>query len=49
VITQVSMEVAMPTAKVITLNVCEWFEIENGKIVSFHVYFDTAKFVAEMQ
>jgi limonene-1,2-epoxide hydrolase len=48
IITQISTDVAVPSGKVITLNVNEWYEIENGMIQSLKVYFDTAEFLNEM-
>lgn len=49
VITQITTSVEMPTGKIITLNVCEWYEIIDDKITSLKVYFDTAQFLNEMK
>ncbi len=49
IITQVSTAVEMPSGKIITLNVCEWYEIKENKIESLRVYFDTAEFINEMK
>ena len=48
IITQISTDVAVLSGKVITLNVNEWYQIENGMIQSLKVYFDTAEFLNEM-
>jgi len=49
IITQISTDVEMPSGKIITLNVCEWYEIDENKITSLKVYFDTAEFRKEMK
>ena len=48
VITQISMTVEMPTGKMLTLNICEWYEFKANKLSSFKVYFDTAEFLKEL-
>lgn len=47
--TQISTDVEMPSGKIITLDICEWYEIEGGKIQSLKVYFDTVEFISEMK
>lgn len=49
IITQITTDVEMPTGKIITLNVCEWYEVDENKIKSLKVYFDTAQFINEMK
>ncbi|MCP3932304.1 MAG: nuclear transport factor 2 family protein [Bacteroidetes bacterium] len=49
IITQITTDVEMPTGKVITLHVCEWYEIQENKIKSLKIYFDTAQFINEMK
>ena len=49
IITQISTNVEVPSGKIITLNVCEWYEIKENKIDSLKVYFDTAEFINEMK
>ena len=49
IITQITTDVEMPSGKIISLNVCEWYEIVGEKIASLKVYFDTAQFISEMQ
>ncbi len=44
VITQIVMEVAMPSGTTIELDMCEWYEIKNGKIHSIKVYYDAEEF-----
>lgn len=48
VITQVEMQVAMESGKTITLDMCEWYEIKNGKIQSMKIYYDAEEFRKEM-
>ena len=48
VITQISTIVEVPSGKEITLEVCEWYEINENKISSLKVYFDTAEFLKEL-
>lgn len=48
VITQISTNVETPTGKIITLKVCEWYEINENKISSLKVYFDTAELMKEL-
>ena len=48
VITQVTTEVEVPSGKRLKLEVSEWYEINEGKIASLRVYFDTAEFLREM-
>lgn len=47
VITQVEIDVEMPTGKTITLDMNEWYETENGKIKSIKVYYDAEEFRRE--
>jgi hypothetical protein len=47
VITQVEIDVAMPSGKTITLDMNEWYEIKNGKIQSIKVYYDAEEFRKE--
>ncbi|WP_175402817.1 nuclear transport factor 2 family protein [Mangrovivirga cuniculi] len=47
VITQVEIDVEMPTGKTITLDMSEWYETENGKIMSIKVYYDAEEFRKE--
>ena len=49
IITQITTDVEMPTGKVITLHVCEWYQIKGDKIISLKVYFDTAQLINEMK
>jgi len=49
VITQIMLDVAMPSGKVIKLDMNEWYEIENGKIQSIKVYYDAEEFRKEIQ
>ncbi len=49
IITQITTDVEMPMGKVITLHVCEWYEIHDNKIKSLKVYFDTNQFIKEMK
>jgi len=49
VITQQLMEIAMPTGKVVKLDMSEWFEIIDGKINSVKIYYDAEEFRKEMQ
>lgn len=43
-----SPKVAMPSGKVITLQVSEWYEVRDNVIQSLRVYFDTDEFRKEM-
>jgi ketosteroid isomerase-like protein len=47
VITQVEIDVAMPSGKTITLDMNEWYEIRDGKIQSIKVYYDAEEFRKE--
>lgn len=47
VITQVEIDVEMPTGKTITLNMSEWYETKDGKIQSIKVYYDAEEFRKE--
>jgi len=47
VITQVEIDVEMPTGKTITLDMSEWYETEDGKIKSIKVYYDAEEFRKE--
>ncbi len=49
VITQVIFDVAMPSKKVIKLDMSEWYEIKDGKIQSIKVYYDADEFRKEMK
>ena len=49
VITQTIFSVAMPTGKVIKLDMSEWYEIKDGKIQSIKVYYDAEEFRKEMK
>lgn len=44
VITQVEIDVEMPSGKTITLDMSEWYETENGKINTIKVYYDAEEF-----
>jgi hypothetical protein len=44
VITQIITEIALPNGQNISLNVSEWYQIEDGLIQSLTVYFDTFEF-----
>lgn len=48
VITQLEMQVAMESGKTITLDMCEWYEIKDGKIQSMKIYYDAEEFRKEM-
>ncbi|MFK5880486.1 MAG: nuclear transport factor 2 family protein [Flavobacteriaceae bacterium] len=48
VITQMEMDVAMPSGKTIKLDMCEWYEIKDGKIQSIKVYYDAEAFRKEL-
>ena len=48
VITQVTMDIAMPSGKTIQLDMSEWYEINNGKIKSIKIYYDAEEFRKEM-
>ena len=47
VITQVEIDVAMPSGKTITLDMSEWYEIKDGKIKSIKVFYDAEEFRKE--
>lgn len=47
VITQVEIDVAMPSGKTITLEMSEWYETKDGKIQSIKVYYDAEEFRKE--
>ena len=47
VITQVEIDVAMPSGKTITLDMNEWYEVKDGKIQSIKVYYDAEEFRKE--
>jgi len=47
VITQIEMDVAMPSGKVIKLDMSEWYEITDGKIQNIKVYYDADEFRKE--
>ena len=44
VITQVEIDVAMPSGNTITLDMCEWYEIRDEKIQSVKVYYDAEEY-----
>ena len=48
VVTQVEIDVAMPSGKTITLDMNEWYEIKQGKIQSIKVYYDAEEFRKEL-
>jgi len=48
VVTQVEIEVAMPSGKTITLDMNEWYEVKQGKIQSIKVYYDAEEFRKEL-
>jgi len=43
-ITQIIMDIEMPTGKKMKLDMTEWYEINNGKIQSIKVYYDAEEF-----
>lgn len=47
VITQVEIDVAMPSGKTITLDMSEWYETRDGKIQSIKVFYDAEEFRKE--
>ena len=49
VITQILTNVEAPTGKIISLKICEWYEVEENKIISLKVYFDTTELINEMK
>jgi len=49
VITQLLMDIAMPSGKVVKLDMSEWYEIKNGKIQTIKIYYDAEEFRKEMQ
>lgn len=48
VVTQISVDVKLPTSAEITLEVSEWYEIVDGKIQSLRTYFNPEEYKAEM-
>lgn len=48
VVTQVEIDVAMPSGKTITLDMNEWYEIKDEKIHSIKVYYDAEEFRKEL-
>lgn len=46
IITQISIDLNTPAGNVVTLEVCEWYQIIGGKIVSLRVFFDTHPLLA---
>ena len=48
VITQMEMDVAMPSGKTIKLDMSEWYEVKNGKIESVKIYYDAEEFRKEL-
>jgi len=49
VITQVEIDVAMPSGKTITLDMSEWYETKDGKIKSIKVFYDAEEFRKESE
>ena len=49
VITQIEVDVAMPSGKTITLDMNEWYEVKNDKIQSIKVYYDADEFRANLK
>ncbi|BDS15059.1 nuclear transport factor 2 family protein [Aureispira anguillae] len=49
VITQILLDVAMPSGKLIQLDMSEWYEVIDGKIQSIKVYYDAEEFRKELQ
>ena len=49
VVTEITTTVAAPGSIDIPLEVSEWYEIENGKITSLRVYFDSSALRAQMK
>ena len=47
IVTQVEIDVAMPSGKTITLDMNEWYEVKDGKIQSIKVYYDAEEFRKE--
>jgi len=48
VITQIEVDVAMPSEKTITLDMNEWYEVKDDKIQSIKVYYDADEFRKEL-
>jgi hypothetical protein len=48
VITQIEVDVAMPSGKTITLDMNEWYEVKEDKIQSIKVYYDADEFRKEL-
>lgn len=48
VLTQVIFDVEMPSGKVISLDMSEWYTIEEGKITNIKVYYDADEFRKEL-
>jgi len=49
VITQLLMDIAMPSGKVVKLDMSEWYEIRDGEIQSIKIYYDAEEFRKEIQ
>jgi len=49
VITQIVLDVAIPSGKVIKLDMTEWYEVIDSKIQSVKVYYDAEEFRKEMK
>ncbi len=49
VITQIEMDVEMPSGKTIKLDMSEWYEIQNGKIQNIKIYYDAEEFRNELK
>jgi len=47
VITQIILDVAMPSGKLIKLDMSEWYEVVDDKIQSVKVYYDAEEFRQE--
>ncbi len=48
VVTEIAIDVAMPSGKTITLEMSEWYEVKDDKIQSVKVYYDAEEFRKEM-
>ena len=47
VITQLLMDVATPKGNMIKIDICEWYEVIDGKIKDVKVYYDAEEFRKE--
>ena len=48
IITQVLMDVQMPSGKTIQLDITEWYEIKDRKISKIKIYYDAEEFRKEI-